>query len=422
MTTDRRAVVNLVLSTSAFAISAGGSVLLQIVFATTIYEQTGSGLLSSLFISLQYLPALLVLIFKNDWESRGNPSRRWLRLELLAALMTCPILLFVGKPNYVMLFLLLFARGIVDHIARVIKAVAARYIFPPDKVTRYAPILQSGFHVGIGLAAVVGIATGKFFTTAAVTKIDIASFLVAAALLAFVKPFSDVASDPEPALASFRARLAEYRSMLAADRRLLFSAVLPPLSSSIFQGSYSVFLPLFPIRALGLPANAVAVGYVLVSAAILGGSSVFSYANHRYEFFKTDFVRIKRNVLWLSCASAAAYLTASVSHKFFVCAVLLTAMVFIFELVWMSGYTGIFAYAPKGRLGSIISISYGFGFCAASSCIVLTGVLLDYFKGSFPSVVAILMGIYLVCFGALYAFSVGPRRVIEPPLARSDAS
>jgi hypothetical protein len=60
--------INLLLSSAAFTISSAGSVLLHIVLAVTVYAKTGSGLMTSLFVSLQWLPTLLVVLYRSDWD------------------------------------------------------------------------------------------------------------------------------------------------------------------------------------------------------------------------------------------------------------------------------------------------------------------------------------------------------------------
>lgn len=401
---NNRARLNLILGMVAFAISAAGSVLLHIVFATNIYKETGSGLLTSLFISLQYLPAIVVIIFKSDWEDGIDPRKRWLKLELLGAVLTLPILLFVDNPNYYILFIVLFARGIVDHIARTIKSISARYIFPEEKVTQYAPILQAGYHIGIALAAIVGIGTGQHFSLQAVVKLDVASFLVAAGLLYFITTVNHF--DKKKAVTeSFRIRLTQYRLLLLTDQRLCLSALLPPVSSAIFQGSYSVFLPLFPLVVLRCSANSVAIGYVLTTLAILGGSLFFSYLNNRSNFYTNNYSRTSKIIVGLSCMSAIAYMCTALSDQYLLCATLFSLMVFTYEMVWMFGYTGIFAYAPKGELGSIVSISFAFGYCAGSLCIVLAGALLDYFNGNFFGVVTVFMSVYFLILGSFFVVS-----------------
>lgn len=420
MTNHERAKLNLILSTLAFVVSAAGSVLLHIVFATTIYRDTGSALLTSLFISLQWMPLLVVLYFKSDWEDGVDPRKRWLALELIAAALTCPILLFLDEPNYVMLFVLLFLRGIVDQISRIVKTVSARYIFPPEKSAQYASIMQAGYHWGIGLAAVVSIGAGQYFTVRTAALLDIASFLVATSLLFFVRTINPTAVASKPPKAPFLARIAAYGQILMSDKRLLFCVLLPPASATFFQATYSVFQPSFPLKVLQLGADAVAVSYVLASIAIVGGSTFFAYLNKKLEFYKGDFGRTKQIIFGLSLASAVAYLGAAMSTDALMAAICFTIMIFTFEMVWMFGYAGIVAYAPKGELGTVVSITFGFGCCAASLCSIVAGSLIDALNGDFLVATAIFMTAFFTVLGVGHLVYVRSKGVAAPAQGRTD--
>ena len=173
--------INLLLATLAFTISSAGSVLLHIVFAIAIYSQTNSGLLTSLFVSLQWLPALLVVLYRSDWDHGLNPRKRWYLLDIFAALLTLPILFFVdGEIQYLPIVLILLVRGILDQINRINKTVISRFIFPKEKSTHYASFMQTGYHFGIGLAAVTGIFIADKTDLATIVWLDIATFVISA--------------------------------------------------------------------------------------------------------------------------------------------------------------------------------------------------------------------------------------------------
>jgi MFS family permease len=401
-TTANRGKINLILSTCAFAISSSGSVLLNIVFATTVYRNTGSGLLTSLFLALQWLPVLTVILYKSDWEDGVDPRKRWIRLDILAAILTCPVLFFVESPNYPMLFLLLFGRGIVDHINRIIKTVASRYIFPKEKGALYASILQTSYHFGIGLAAIVGVTIGNKFSLKIVTLFDIATYLIAALLMSFVKTINDVDDQKKAPVGSLKQRLAGFTSAVGSDPRLFFSAILPPLTSTFFQGTYTVFQPIFPVKVLQLGREAVTVSYVLASVAILGGSSLFAYLSKRFKFFSINYSITKTIVFVLSGICAGSYLVSVATSNYLVSAIFFSLMILTFEMIYMFGYAGIVAYAPKGELGSVFGIIFCIGCSLASLCVVATGAILDFFGNDFFSVVVFFMSIYLFLLGVGY--------------------
>ncbi|MBP2195105.1 MFS transporter [Pantoea cypripedii] len=393
---------NLVLSTLAYAISSAGSVFMHIILAITVFHTTHSGAITALFVALQYMPALLVLIFKGNWEGGHSPLKKWMQLELLAALLTLPLLLFIQPIDYVVVFILLFFRGIVDNTVRVMRTITARYIFTAATVDKYAAVLQAGFNLGIGIAAVTGVLIGSKVSLHDAVIIDIFSFLLAYVLLLFVKSVNPAGSEAGTAtVSSIVSRFRNYRRLLAHDKKLMFSAVLPPLSSAFFQGSWEVFVPVFPLKVLGLGTGSIAIAYVVITAAVVIGSTIFPWLNRRMGLFRHGHRRVRRLVLLLSLCSAVFYLAGTNSTEPLFCLLMLALMGFVYQIVWMFGYTGIFNYTPQGELGAIFSISYGFGYCAGSICILLAGYCLDLFNGNFTAVITFFMLVYFAMLGIL---------------------
>jgi predicted MFS family arabinose efflux permease len=391
--------INLLLSSAAFTISSAGSVLLHIVLAVTVYAKTGSGLMTSLFVSLQWLPTLLVVLYRSDWDHGMNPRTRWFVLELVSAALTLPILLFIRDTNYLAVAFLLLVRGLFDQVNRINKTVAARVLFPKAKSTHYASFLQSSYHVGIGLAAVLGIFVANRIDLRLVVILDGLSFVVAAALISLTRSVEEAAQTPSMPRRSLKSRVAEYRDALNGDRRLLMCAILPPLTATFFQGTYSALQPIFPIQKLGLDSSAVSASYVLASVAVVVGSSSFSFICKKYRLFEQPFIRIQLIAGLLSLVTAGFYVGAVSTMNPLVSAVLFTLMVVCFEFVWMLGYSGIVAFAPKGQLGSVFGISFALGCFFASVLAALVGALLDRFGSDYSMLIGLFMMMYLSIVG-----------------------
>jgi hypothetical protein len=252
-----RARVNLLLGTAAFSVSSAGSVLLHIVLAVSIYAKTGSGLMTSVFISLQWLPAMLVVLVRSDWNDGVDPRARWFRLELVSAALTVPIALIPDSAGYGPIVAILLVRGLVDQVNRINKTVAARVLFPRAKATHYASFLQSGYHVGIGFAAVAGVLVADRLEVRAVALLDAMTFVAAAGLVWFTRCIETSADAPRTAPQSLVARLAEYRNVLAGDRRLLVCASGAALFSSTHATLVAFVSVYFLICYLSLAAWAV---------------------------------------------------------------------------------------------------------------------------------------------------------------------
>jgi len=414
--------INLALSSAAFAISSAGSVLLHVVLAVTVFGKTGSSLMTSMFVALQWLPALLVVLYRSDWDRGIDPRVRWWRLELASAALTLPLLLLIGGGNYLAVAAVLLVRGLADQVNRINKTVAARVLFPKAKATHYASFLQTSYHFGIALAAVVGIATAGSLDIRWVALIDALTFVVAAGLIAITRCVEKVEEGGEPSPPRpLAARVAEYRSALRNDRRLLVCALLPPLTATFFQGTYSALQPIFPIQKLSLDSAAVSASYIIVSAAVLAGSSAFSFFCKKYRLFEQPFARTQLLAVLLSIAAAALYFGAVWTGSTLASAAQFGLMVLVFEFVWMMGYTGIVAFAPKGQLGSVFGISFALGCFFASVLATLTGALLEVLGGAYTTLIGLLMVGYLSILAAV-VLSYSPSgaaveangRVVEP--------
>lgn len=392
---------NLLFGTAAFTISSAGSVLLHIVLAIAIYARTGSGFITAVFISLQWLPALLVVLYRSDWDRGMNPRVRWYSLELLSAALTLPVVFLADRSSYWVIVSILLVRGLVDQVNRINKTVATRVLFPVSKSAHYAAFLQSGYHCGIGVAAVVGIWLASRMSLRTVAIIDASTFVIAAMLIALTRCLEPHNLGVNVAPKGLAARIAEYRDALMGDRRLRVCAVLTPLTATFFQGTYSVLQPIFPIERLGLGPSGVSASYVLASVGIIAGSASFSWFCRQTKLFEQPFWRTRWLAGVLSVVAALLYVGAVASRNPFACALLFFLMIVVFEFLWMTGYSGMVAFAPKGQLSSIFGISFAIGCFLASAQAALVGTLLDMFGDRFAVLVGAFMLLYLVILGSV---------------------
>ena len=387
--------LNLLLGSAAFTLSSAGSVLLHIVLALAIYKETGSALATSLFVSLQWLPAFLVVLYRSDWEQGLEPRVRWYLLDLLSAVLTLPVFFLADEQNYLAILLVLLVRGVVDQINRINKTIAARVLFPKEKVTHYASFLQSSYHIGIGLAAMAGIFFASHFDMKVVVLIDMLTFVLSASLILLSRSVAElVRTDVRPS-GSFVDRFREYRIALSNDPGLLLCAALMPLTATFFQGTYSVLQPIFPVDRFGLDVSAVSLSYVLASIGIVIGSWSFSLFCKKARLFERDFHDTRSLAIGCSALAAALYLGTVSAPNPLLSGVCFVLMIIFFEFLWMMGYSGTVAFAPDGRLGSVFGISFALGCLFASLLSAILGLLLDFFGNNYLYLVALLMFVYL---------------------------
>jgi MFS family permease len=387
--------LNLLLSSGAFTISSAGSVLLHIILALTVYKQTGSAFVTSIFVALQWLPAFIVVIYRSDWDHGMEPRVRWYTLDIVSAILTIPVFFLVDNNNYLGIVLVLLLRGIVDHINRINKTVAARVLFPKDKTTHYASFLQSSYHIGIGLAATAGILFSNYFDLKTIVIIDIVTFLISASLIVLSKSVEQIPPAESNQSTALFNRLSTYYKALLSDRRLLLCASLMPMTATFFQGSYSVLQPIFPLDRFNLDSPAVSASYVLASIAIVTGSWSFSFFCSKTKIFDRSFKHTQHLALGLSLVAALLYIITVIMPTPILSALSFTLMIAVFEFLWMMGYSGTVAFAPKGQLGSVFGISFAIGCLLASLLSAGVGQLLDYLNNDYLYLIVLLMLGYL---------------------------
>lgn len=383
--------LNLLLASTSFTLSAAGSVLLQVVLALTIYKQTGSVLLTSLFVALQWLPPFLVVLYRSDWEHGLAPRIRWYRLDLLSAALTLPVFFLVDGGNYLAIVVVLLLRGVVDQINRINKTIAARVLFPQEKATHYASLLQSSNHVGIAVVAIAGVFFADYFDLKVIVLINTLSFVLSAVLIMLSRPVAERPYTGPPVRRSFLARLQAFHQILANDPRLLLYTLLMPLTATFFQGSYSVLQPIFPLERFGLDVTAVLASYVLASFGILLGSWSFSWWCKRVRLFEGD---TRPLVIGCSALAAVLYLGVVSAPGPLLSGACFALMVVLFGFLWMMGYSGTVALAPTGQLGTVFGIAFALGSLFSSLLSAVLGLLLAFLGNSYVYLIALLMFAY----------------------------
>lgn len=385
---------NLLFSTLSFTVSSAGSVLLHIVFAMEVFARSHSAFLTSTFVALQWLPVLVVIIYRSDWDYGTHPKTRWMNLELICAALTLPLLYFIDDFEYLYMMPILFVRGILEQVNRINRTVATRILFSADKAKYYAPFLQTGYHVGIGLAALCGLFIYPALKLQHIVIIDIASYIIAACLMSMTCCTADFPKQGQNL--PLTARLRVYSQSLAAQPMLFFYASLLPLSATFFQGTYSVLQPIFPMQGLGAGQKAVSFSYLLATAAIVLGSSTYSTFSKRIQLFEQPLRFAVRLVMMCSILAISFYLLTVSTSNLWLSGICFFLMVYVFEFIWMTGYGGIVAYAPKAQLGAVFGITFCLGCVLASICAALTGQLLDYSQHHFVFTVAVFMSLYAI--------------------------
>gem|GEM_PF-5520945 len=231
---------NLVFLSSATFISSLGSILLQISLTFYFYETTKSALLTGILVSLQWLPALLVVFIRNNWESGSSPLLKWRFSELFSVAITFLLIFFIDKSIY-WIVVLLFVRGMFDQIVRVNRTVACRYVFTSKNLQFYSSILQSSYHIGISVAAILAIVFIGKLNLNGIILVNIVTYFISIGLIGFSKILRDFPKTLSGESNNIFFGIKDYVSILTNNKFVRIYALLFPITAIFFSGNIYSF-------------------------------------------------------------------------------------------------------------------------------------------------------------------------------------
>ncbi len=383
---------NLFLLSSSTFISSLGSILLQISLTFYFYETTKSALLTGILVSLQWLPALLIVFIRNNWEFGKSPLLKWRLSEICALTITGLLILFVDKSIY-WVIAILFIRGMFDQIVRVNRTVACRYVFDNKNQQFYSSILQSSYHIGISVAAIFAILFIGKLNLKGIVVINLITYIVSILLISLSRTLKEFPKIQNSDSNNILLGIKDYFIILKNNGILRLYALLFPITAIFFQGTYSVLQTIYPLQKYHISANESSMSYVVAGIAIISGSVAFTYISNKIDLYNGF---SKLIVVTLSLLTVITYIfSLAVSDKF-QALILFMIMVFIFEILWMYGYIGTVKYSPNGKLSLIYGISFSIGCFGAGLMSMLLGLLLDLISNQFLKLILISNIIYMV--------------------------
>lgn len=382
---------NLLFLSSATFISSLGSILLQISLTFYFYESTKSALLTGILVSLQWLPALLVVFIRNNWESGSSPLLKWRVSELISVAITFLLIFFIDKSIY-WIIVLLFVRGMFDQIVRVNRTVACRYVFSSKNLQFYSSILQSSYHIGISVAAILAIVFIGKLNLKWIILVNIFTYFISIGLIGFSKILSDFPKILIGESSNILFGIKDYLSILANNKFVRIYALLFPITAIFFQGTYTVLQTIYPLQKYHITANESSMSYVVAGIAIISGSLTFTYISKKIDLYSNFSISI---IIILSLLTVVSYTLCLMVDDKFLALILFMLMVFIFEILWMYGYIGSVKYSPDGKLSLIYGISFSIGCFGAGLMSMILGFLLDLINNQFLKLILISNIVYM---------------------------
>ncbi|MBJ9704710.1 MFS transporter [Acinetobacter calcoaceticus] len=382
---------NLVFLSSATFISSLGSILLQISLTFYFYETTKSALLTGILVSLQWLPALLVVFIRNNWESGSSPLLKWRFSELFSVAITFLLIFFIDKSIY-WIVVLLFVRGMFDQIVRVNRTVACRYVFTSKNLQFYSSILQSSYHIGISVAAILAIVFIGKLNLNGIILVNIVTYFISIGLIGFSKILRDFPKTLSGESNNIFFGIKDYVSILKNNKFVRIYALLFPITAIFFQGTYTVLQTIYPLQKYHITANESSMSYVVAGIAIIAGSLTFTYISKKIDLYSNFSILI---IIILSLLTVVSYTLCLMVDDKFLALILFMLMVFIFEILWMYGYIGSVKYSPDGKLSLIYGISFSIGCFGAGLMSMILGFLIDLINNQFLKLILISNIVYM---------------------------
>lgn len=382
---------NLLFLSSATFISSLGSILLQISLTFYFYESTKSALLTGILVSLQWLPALLVVFIRNNWESGSSPLLKWRVSELISVAITFLLIFFIDKSIY-WIIVLLFVRGMFDQIVRVNRTVSCRYVFFSKNLQFYSSILQSSYHIGISVAAILAIVFIGKLNLKWIILVNIFTYCISIGLIGFLKILSDFPKILIGESNNILFGIKDYVSILTNNKFVRIYALLFPITAIFFQGTYTVLQTIYPLQKYHITANESSMSYVVAGIAIISGSLTFTYISKKIDLYSNFSISI---IIILSLLTVVSYTLCLMVDDKFLALILFMLMVFIFEILWMYGYIGSVKYSPDGKLSLIYGISFSIGCFGAGLMSMILGFLLDLINNQFLKLILISNIVYM---------------------------
>ncbi|WP_251022030.1 MFS transporter [Streptomyces sp. ISL-10] len=355
---------NFLLTYAASFISLFGSKLLMISYVAFVYGETGSATLASAVFAADWIANLFVGLLTTQYIDRADAKRLLLRLNLAAAAVTLVFLACLTPDQFPVAVSVIFVRALLNSAVNAARVKALVQFFDKQQTDIYSAVLNSSLFIAIAAAGAVGTIILNFTGMGTVVLIDVATFLVSAALFACVRPN--------------RARIAEARAVAGAKRESAAQnvrsaariiAATPAISTAVFyivlavtafQATYEVLITAVPDLWFSLGESGTALFFTAESLAVIAGLFLYQYLSrrglvpeHRQRLLNlavTGFAVCMYAVLGSSRSSLALALTAFV------------AVVLAGEVVWAHQYKRLIAHTPEAKVSSVVGLMSAVGY------------------------------------------------------------
>jgi predicted MFS family arabinose efflux permease len=372
----------------AMLISTMGTFVLLLALSSKIFMATRSSAEASLVFLAQWIAPITTFFVVGKLANEGFTKRRLIVSDLAAAAVSL-IIGTIWESSPPALFTLLFFRGFLETLTKVLRDTALKRLTPEDQLERSSSVFNTSYFIGIALGSLISAILTARTSLFNIAVIDGLSFVVSAVLYYF-------AFDSQQAQRQVFSRSLRLLSALQTiyGRPILFlNLLLLLVSIGVFQGFHNIARSALPIGLLGLPESGLQITQLIFTVGVTLGAFFVSRYYQRDSGLKIQprtFIFLSALVMTTSC------ITRHVVSSFF----FYFLYAFFFEVCFTKFKNELMLRTPKEEIGQVMAVVQVGSTAILASSILGFGWLADMF-GLLPVAAAMAT----ICIAATYSLS-----------------
>ncbi|WP_237320609.1 MFS transporter [Streptomyces sp. JJ36] len=355
---------NFLLSYAASFISLFGSKLLMISYVAYVYGETGSATLASAVFAADWVANLFVGLLAASFIDRADARRLLLVLNVTAAAVTTAFLACLTPERFPLAVAVIFLRALLNSAVNTARVKGLVQFFDEEGTDTFSAVFNSSLFIAVAAAGAVGTVLLRFTGMVTVVLIDVATFLLATALFALVRPHRErTARARRAARRDARGPLAGVAGavrLVRGDPVLGTAFFYIVLSVTAFQATYEVLISAMPELWFGLGEPGTALFFTAESVAVTAGVFAYQYLGRRGLVPEH---RQRRLNLGTAVAATLLYAAVPLAQDSLTLTLLaFVAVVFGGELIWAHQYKRLIARTPDARISSVVGLLSAVGY------------------------------------------------------------
>ncbi|MEV6778440.1 MFS transporter [Streptomyces syringium] len=355
---------NFLLSFLASFISLFGTKLLMISYVAYVFKESGSATLAAIVFAADWVANLFIGLLGAQYIDRKNAKQLLIWLNVAAAAITLLFLGFTDPDLFVYAVLIIFARALLKSAVSNARVKALVQFFTKKETDTFSPVFNASFPLAMALAGAVGAFILEFVDFSVVVWVDAVAFLVAAGLMALVRPNqARLAESMKMAEGESKGSLQGVRSAFGIIKRSepIASAVFYiVLSVTAFQATYESLITVIPKVWYGYGESGTALFFTFESISVIAGTFVYQYLNRRKVITDANSRTVN---LAVAVAMTALYLAMPVfGNNIFLCIAAFSLMVLGGEVIWVHQFKEMIAHTPDAKVSSVVGLQTAIGY------------------------------------------------------------